>query len=338
MSAPTPILITGGTGFLGRYLVREFLEAGHPVGVLCRAGSPREVLQGLPVRFWEADVTDSAAVQAAMQAVGSTWKSWQLIHNAALISYRRRDAAALQAVNVDGVHLVLTAARAAGAERCVHVSSVVAVGISPGGRAIDESFAFNAGDFPVDYVRTKRAGEERALAMAPTWDVRVVNPGAIFGPVQANSNSARFLQGIASGQIGRWAPPGGMAVVGVWDVARGIRLALERGRSGQRYILTESYLNSRQLFALVGQAILGADPGRGTLPRPLWHALRLAVQAVSWVREPVMTTPQAMRMLGVEFHQSAQRARQELGWQPEPFARVIERTVATLRDEGLLPG
>ena len=331
------ILITGGTGFLGQYLVRDFLEAGYRVAVLCRKSSPRHVLAGLDVEFFEGDLTEARGLDKALQAARERLGAFDVIHNAALISYRRVDEGALHEVNVEGVRRVLEACERVGVSKLVHVSSIVAVGHSPGGQAIDEDAPFHSRDLPVAYVQTKRAGEELALAAPKALDVRVVNPGAIFGPVDEGSNSARFLQGMAQGKLGRWAPPGGMAVVGVWDCARGVRLAYERGRDRRRYLLTESYVNSRELFAVVGQTILGRDPVRARLPRWMWGALRGLVSAVSLVREPVMTTPQAMRMLSVEFHGLGDRARAELGWLPQPFPEVMERTVRELRERGLLP-
>ena len=331
------VLITGGTGFLGQWLVRDFLAAGYRVGVLCRATSDRSGLADCAVEYFEAELTDAQAVLRAVQAAAERMDHPALIHNAALISYRRQDRARLQAANVQGVQNILQACEAAGLRRLLHVSSVVGVGISPGGREIDEAFAFNARRFPVDYVQTKRRGEELALAAPAHLEVTVVNPGAIFGPVQVGSNSARFLQGMAAGKLGRIAPPGGMAVVGVWDCARGVRLALERGSAGQRYILAESYVNSRQLFDVVGRAILGRDPVRWRMPKPLWSGLRFALSAVSLLREPAFTTPQAVRMLGVEFNQSGAKARRELGWDPIPFEAVIAQTVQTMRAQGLLP-
>jgi dihydroflavonol-4-reductase len=190
----------------------------------------------------------------------------------------------------------------------------------------------------VAYVETKRQGEKLALRAPSELQVRVVNPGAIFGPVQENSNSARFLVGMAQGKIGAWAPPGGMAVVGVRDCARGVRLALEMGETGRRYLLTDSYLSSRQLFAAVGHALADRDPVKGTFPRWLWRLLGHGLSLVSLVREPKLTTPQAMRMLGVPFDASGERARKELGWKPRPFGEVLEWTVREMRNMGILPG
>ena len=332
------VLISGGTGFLGQYLVRDFLDAGYGVTVLCRGSSNRSVLAGLPVEFVEANIEDRDATMTALKEACERWGPHAMVHNAALISYRTRDRKALQDANVQGVGNVLHACKQAGMQRLLHVSSVVTIGVSKDAQAIDEDAPFNAQDLNVDYVRTKRAGECLALEPHPDLSVTVVNPGAIFGPVNLDSNSGRFLLGMAQGKIGKLAPPGGMAAVGVWDCARGTRLALEEGAPGERYILSESYLSSRELFALVGQTLHGRDPVWAGIPRPLWALLRGAVGALSLLREPLMTTPQALRMLAESFHTSGDKARRELGWQPEPMTAVLQRTVTSMRASGDLPG
>ncbi len=331
--------ITGGTGFLGRYLVRDFVEAGYKVHVVCRNSSDRSVLTGLDVEWHTADLADLGALVDALRhakSLAGHAPLW-LVHNAALISYAKQDSQALFDANVTGVANVLQASEQAGVTRFVHVSSIVGVGFSEYGIPCTEESAFNAKELRVPYVDTKRAGELLVMRASKALKARVVNPGAIFGPVQENSNSARFLQGMANGRIGSVAPPGGMAVVGVWDCARGVRLALELGQAGRRYLLVESYVSSRQLFAAVGQCLSGHDPVKGTLPQWVWRILGYGLSLGSMIKEPKLTSPAAMRMLGVAFNATGDRARNELGWQPTPFGEVLGRTVAEMRGAGILP-
>ncbi len=291
------------------------------------------------VHWYVADILDDAAVRSglnqARQMAGAA-ALW-VVHNAALISYAKRDAQTLFDTNVSGVANVLRASELAGVSRFVHVSSIVTIGFASGEEPYTETSPFNADALRVPYVNTKRLGEELALNAPGELRVRVVNPGAIFGPVQENSNSARFLQGMARGQIGTLAPPGGMAVVGVWDCARGTRLALERGQAGRRYVLAESYVPSRQLFAEVGQRLVGRDPVKLVLARWLWKSMGLGLSLVSLIKEPRLTSPAAMRMLGVAFNATGERARVELEWKPVRFGEVLDLTIREMRSAGILP-
>ncbi|HPF15667.1 MAG TPA: SDR family NAD(P)-dependent oxidoreductase, partial [Planctomycetota bacterium] len=157
------IVISGGTGFLGRYLVDAFLGAGYRVGVLCRASSPREVLDGQEVTFFEADIESATACRLALASARESLGDFQMVHNAALVSYRECDREALRRTNVDGVRNVWAACAEVGVRRGVHVSSVVAVGTSPAGQRIDEEHPFDGHALGVEYVDTKWAGEQIAL-------------------------------------------------------------------------------------------------------------------------------------------------------------------------------
>ncbi len=326
-----PVLVTGGTGFVGIALVRELTEHGYEVHVLARPSADRSVLADLPVQWHAGDLLDAASIERALEAVAACAGGagpW-LVHNAAVISYRTRDAALQREVNVEGTRRVLRAARKMGVTRAVHVSSVVAVGFSSRGETLDEGAPWNGAQLGLDYVTTKRAAEELALAAAEELDLRVVNPGAIFGPSPRPANTARFLRKIAAGALGPIAPPGVMSPVGLRDVATGIRLALERGRAGRRYLLCESTLSMKDLFRRA-QALLELKPTRFALPRPLWSAAVAATRAVDAVRPLELTTPQALKALGVEWRFTGARARTELGWAPAPFEAVLTETLESL--------
>ncbi|MCZ6596316.1 MAG: NAD-dependent epimerase/dehydratase family protein [Planctomycetota bacterium] len=313
MSAAAAILVTGATGFVGTAVVRRLVRHGHPVHGLARRTSDKGRLEGLGVRWHEGDLLEPATIERALAdfraAAREEGRSARVVHCAALISYRTGDAELARCVNVEGTRVVLDACQKHGIERVVHVSSVVAVGTSRrGDQELDEDAAFNGAELYCDYVTTKRAAEDFALSVSRQLDVVVVNPGAIFGPAPDGSNTARFLVRIAEGRIGSMAPPGSVAVVGIDDVAEGIRLALERGRRGRRYLLTESNLRHLELLAMAAGE-LGVRPIRRTVPTPIWRALVVGAGLWDRVRPSGELTPQALRLLGVHFRFDSRRAR-----------------------------
>jgi dihydroflavonol-4-reductase len=180
---------------------------------------------------------------------------------------------------------------------------------------------------------TKRAAEELVLAR-PALDVVVVNPGAIFGPAERESNTVRFLRKLQAGRM-PLAPPGALSVVGVEDVARGCILALARGQRGRRYLLVESVHACDALFEMAARA-LGGRPPLATVPRVLWPAVVASIRLLDAVVPQELVTPQSLKMLGLRFAFSAARARSELGWTPRPFPEVLAATIAGLREKGLL--
>lgn len=343
MSAPAQVLVTGASGFLGRAICRELDSQGYQVHALVRPESNRRVLEGTRARFVSGDMTDpDSLLRAAQQVVeASTGASppW-LVHNAAALGYRRRDAQLQQAVNVDGTINILRAARKAGIARSLFVSSVVAVGHAGPGQSVTEETDWNAGGLAVEYVQTKRQAEELALASCSDLDVRVVNPGAIFGPGGEQGNTSKLLIALAQGKLGPLVPPGGMSVVGVGDTARGVRLALERGRRGARYLLTDEFLCTRDLceraVARMRSRGIPARSPRFSVPRFMWPVAVAAVRALECFHEPRLTTSRALRVAGPDWRASSERAREELGWRPDSFDRVLEETLDDLQARGLL--
>jgi len=343
----TPLLLTGATGFVGRALARVLIEEGYELHGLARS-LPSRAAGGAPVIWHAGDLTEPATLDEACAAVMRRARELgsepaALVHAAAALGYREQDRAVQRAVNVEGTRALFAAARRHGLGPGVHVSSVVTVAHSPDGTLCDEYAEWNGAELDVEYVTTKRAAEEVALGFAGALGLRIVNPGVVFGPGGEAANSSRFLVALAQGRLGPLAPPGGISVVGVDDVARGVLLALRRGSPGRRYLLVESYLSIRDLSreAARALALLGerAREPRFTVPAPLWPAVVAVARRLERFRDLELATPQALAMLGCRWRLSGERARRELGWQPAPFADVLLETLRGLARGGALsPG
>jgi nucleoside-diphosphate-sugar epimerase len=359
--------VTGATGVLGRVIVRQLAarsrddveretrsptgfssvqlesarsRSGHPrVHVLVRASSEREALDGLDVRWHLGDLCDAASIDSvvrdAARAAHAAGRTLSIVHSAALVSYKTSDRVRARAVNVGGTRVMLASAVRSGIARFAFVSSVVTVAHSIRGEVLDERASFNSARLGVDYFDTKRAAEDLALGAARDLDVVVVNPGVIFGPVDRISNTVRFIRELAIGRPPPLAPPGSVSVVGVEDAARGALLALERGRRGERYVLVESHFSTHELLNEIARALRVA-PVRRRSPHSAWRAIELCASAIDRVMPLEALPPQALRALGVDLRFDAAKARRELGWNPEPFRAVLQRTIAHLRSRGLL--
>jgi dihydroflavonol-4-reductase len=336
LNGPRPAaLLTGATGFVGVELTRELAARGHAVYALARPESDRSQLDGSQVRWRDGELRRPESVEAAVADVCRRHERPWVIHNGAVISYRTRDRALQQAVNVGGTRNLIEACRRHPVGRLLHVSSVVAVGQARAAELLDERAPYNLGPVRCDYADTKRAAEELALGAADALDIVAVNPGAIFGLGARVPNTLKFLKQLAHGPRLPLTPPGSLAVVGVRDVIAGMLAALERGRRGERYLLVESSWSSLELFRLAAR-LLGVPEPRRAAPRALWRGLELASRGVDLVASPGLLTPQTVRMLGVHFRFDSEKARSELGWSPEPFETVLSGVIAGLRSRGEL--
>ena len=330
-----PVLVTGATGFLGTELVRQLHATGRSVHALARVTADRTPLAELPITWHTGDLCEPPALLRALQAAREGGPV-DVVHSAALISYRSADGERSRQVNVEGTRMLLDACKQAGIARFLFLSSVVAVGHAPDVHSeLDETATFNGASLAVPYVTTKRAAEDFVLAVERELDVVVVNPGAIFGPSSRPTNTIRFLSRLAAGRLGPFAPPGSLGVVGRDCTARGVLAALERGRRGARYVLVESNWTHLELFRLAASLLGVRGPGR-VLPRPLWGLVGAGATLVDRIRPLTLATPQTLRLLGAHFRFDARRAREELAWEPRPFPEVLDAAIRSARAHGFL--
>src|SRR5262245_40655408 len=171
------VLVTGGTGFLGRRIVSE-LAPRHSLRLLVRRGSSRERFPA-GVEFAEGDVTDRASLDRAVAGCDA------VLHAAALVKILA-PRAEFDRINVGGLENVLAAVEESGSvERLLYVSSFIALGPSeagPGG-VLDETAEPRDRAWINDYERTKTLSDRLARrAIAAGLPVAVVYPGVIYGP------------------------------------------------------------------------------------------------------------------------------------------------------------
>lgn len=310
-------LVTGATGFLGRHLVPLLLARGDAVRALVRPATEAAWLERLGVAVVRGDVGDAASLRSAADGCSLVF------HLAGIVGHRKRDRERLVAANVESVRNVLAAADPAA--RVVHVSSIAAFGPAPGpDRPADESQAFPPRAERLVYAATKRAGEQAALeAAAAGRDVVVANPGFFLGPGDVYRVNTwpvwRYLQGTL-----RVYEPGGLSHVDARDVAAGLVALAERGRAGERTILTsrEGNLSHEEFFRRVGEVTGVRRRMVGLSPR----AAQLLTRLCPWPVHP----DEAEAAANWWFFDPA-KAERELGFTTRPIDESIADTAAQYR-------
>ena len=301
-------LITGATGFVGSHLTRLLVEQGHSARVLYRAQHKLATLDGLEFEAVAGDLDDVALLTAACAGCDVVY------HVAAKADYwKDDDREALWRINVEGTRNLLAAAQRAGVPRVIFTSSASTIGIRPGREAADETDAFNLPPERFWYAHTKHEAENVvAEFVAAGLHVVTLNPTVIIGPGDLNAISGSFVIETARFQ---WLTPissGGLAVIDVRDVARAHLKAAERGRSGERYILSRANLTYREWFRLIAAAC-GVRPPLVSLPAAL---LAPTARLIELLRALGLQTPadaNQIRLGGDYVYFDGAKAQRELG-------------------------
>jgi dihydroflavonol-4-reductase len=265
------VLVTGGTGFLGAYVIRELVEKGWGVRAI-RRGSPlpafisADILQ--QVEWISGDILDVVGLEEAMEGVDG------VIHAAAKVSFAGRDRHDLFSINVEGTANVVNMALLQNVKRFVHVSSVAALGRTGDGEHVTEKKSWEDSKYNTSYAISKFRGEvEVWRGIGEGLPAVVVNPSTILGYGDWNSSSCRLFR--SAFEEFPWYTEGTNGFVDVMDTARAIVRFLETDISGERYILNGDNWTFRHLFETMAAGFGKKPPTREATPMLAGAAWRI---------------------------------------------------------------
>ncbi|MEF2144254.1 MAG: NAD-dependent epimerase/dehydratase family protein [Desulfovibrionaceae bacterium] len=326
-----PVLVTGGTGFIGGHLVRLLLEQGHEVRVLCRSAAA-EARVPKDAQAVAGDVADANSLCSALEGCGLVF---HLAANANLFDH---DSAVFEQVNHQGTRNLLRAAQEAGVARVVHCSSeAVLARKTPDGPATAVT-ATRLEDMPGEYCRSKWLADQACFeAAAQGLDVVVAVPVVPVGPGDVNlTPPTRMLRDFCRGKIKGYVSSS-LGLADVRDIAAGLLACAERGTSGRRYLLAAENRQLVDLFALLSRLT-----GR---PAPRLRVPGQAALAFAWLEEQWCRlrrgTPLAsvagvrLAMRGTLYDGSADA--RELGLTYRPVDAALAEALVWLEQQGLVP-
>lgn len=322
------VLVTGATGFLGYHVVTHLNDIGIRPRVIELPGYRSEVLDRLDVERSAGSLGDPEAERAACTGAEV------VLHVAFKVSVGGGNELLkeMQRINVAGTRRLLQTAAACGVARAVVSGSSLAIGVNRKPVPLDESAEWSEHAFNLQYALMRRQAELEALACAtPAFHVMTVCPSFTFGPddpVGAPAN--KLLARLISGKL-RVTLPVGFGALDVRDFASGMVLASERGRSGQRYLLSGENVTVDQLLQKAA-SIAGVRAPRFTPPTSLLHALVGLVELFCKVTgRSAPVTRDVLQIIGRYAWYDTLKARSELGWTPRPLGVTLEDTIRWLR-------
>ena len=298
-----------------------------------RASSKTAHLAHLPIDWVDVCVTKPETLIEAFAGCEGVF------HCAAAVSILMKIKPWIHEANIVGTESVIAAIQALPATRLVHCSSVVAVGVAGGQQPVDETAHWNVPELRLNdaYATTKKQSEDLVLQAVSSTDIDalVVNPTYIIGPYDSKPSSGRLILNILHGKVPGY--PGGMNnFVDVRDVANGMILAMEKGRKGERYILSGHNMNYKEFCDKVCH-LGGAPPLRRKIPKWLGWLVGLGGDLKGWWggSEPFINSA-TVRWSQVNFTFSSRKAQAELGYTISPIEPAIRDAIEWFQKNQML--
>lgn len=329
------VFVTGGSGFIGSNLIKRLVEEGCDVAVLWRPNSRHPLIDGINFKRCAGDLNYPDSLSKGMEGCDTVF------HLAAKVSFNRFEYPELYRINVEGTEKALKAAIKKGVKRFIHLSACAVLGYSNDKKTvIDEN---SRPDIPREnvYAYTKKLAEDKVLeASKRGLDAVIINPSTVYGQGDITLNSGFLIKSIYNGRL-KIAPPGGTSVVSVDDVVEGIILAAEKGKKGERYILSNAAMEYIGLCSIIADALKVNGP-RLKMPSFLYAPAVASVFLVEALLKivgrphPLFTVQVARETFGYKYY-SSKKAREELRWNPRVgIKEAVEKAFSFYKKEGLI--
>ena len=321
MNLPAKILITGGTGFLGSYIIKQLVEKNYAVRAIRRGNKlPTWISKEITdkVEWVEGDILDVVALQDAMESVDT------VIHSAAIVSFLRKDREQMYQVNVEGTANVVNMALEKNVSRLVHISSVAALGRTAGGGHVNEEKKWEESKVNTHYAKSKFKAELHVWrGVSEGLDAVILNPSTILGFGDWHSSSCAIFKQVYEGF--NWYTPGINGFVDVEDVAKAVIHCMESDISEQRFIINGDTWPFKKLQDTIADNFKKKRPGRKTTPFLLAIAWRLEkLKSLLTGKKPLLTKESARVAQSQTFFENDKILKALPGFSFTPLEETIE--------------
>ncbi len=317
-----PKLVIGANGFLGSHVTRRLVADGADVRAMVRPNANTRAIDDLQVTRFHGDVFDSAVLREAMAGCDDVY--YCVVDTRAWL----RDPSPLFRTNVEGLRNVLDVAVeqavAQDLHRFVFTSTYATVGRRHGHVATEDDVIDTRGVTP--YVQSRVQAEDlvmRYVAEAGLPAVAMCVSTTYGSGDWGGTPHGAFIAGAVFGKLPFQMAGIELEVVGVDDAARAMILAAERGRNGERYLISEKMMPLTDVVRVAADEA-GVPPPRRTISVPVLYAMA----AVGTLRarltgKDAELSLQSVRMMRAEAPLDSSQGERELGWQPRPVEESI---------------
>lgn len=316
--------ITGASGFIGKVLMKRLVAEGYDLRLFLRPHhmeKRKNEEQNPQIEICFGDLTEEGDLHPFVNGLDIVF------HIAGLVKLDAHNRTAMEKVNYQATVTLLKMCEAYAVKKVVHCSSIAALKKPEATESWDEECSL-AVDDQIDYNRSKAKAEEWILSnLTSGMEVVIVNPTGVLGPDDSGPTlTGQNILDIIAGKMPATAG-GGFNFVDVRDVVEGMWLAMENGRSGERYILGGHYHTLKDLTISVA-AMVGKKAPKLHLPIGILRFLLPFVRFFSFIRRrpPSYTFEMLEATLDGEKICS-DKAEKELGYTMRPWRETLEDTV-----------
>lgn len=317
------VFITGGTGFLGAYIIKELVTRGYRVKALRRHKQIPFFIEASifeSVEWIEGDLFDVVALEEGMTGCDF------VIHSAAIVSFLKNDRSAMYRTNVTGTANVVNMAIEANIKKLVHISSVAALGRTAHGDKVNEEKKWAPSDINTHYAISKYKGEmEVWRGMGEGLDTVIINPSTVIGYGDWNQSSCAIFKNVYNEFP--WYTNGINGFVGVEDVARAAIALMESDIHSQRFIVNTDNWSFKQLFETIAEGLHRKPPHKEATPFLGQIAWRLEkIKSLFTGKKPLLTKETARIAQSVTYFDNSKILSALPGFTFTPLRETIAKS------------
>ena len=316
------VLVTGGTGFLGSYIIKHLVEKGYAV---------RAIRRNYKLPFWinkeifdkvewvDGDVLDVVALEEAMEGVTT------VIHSAAVVSFVKEDRKEMYKVNVEGTANVVDMMLEKNVRRLIHISSIAAIGRTARGGHVNEEKKWENSKSNTHYSISKHKAElEVWRGIGEGLEAVILNPGTILGYGDWNNGSCAIFKNVYNEF--KWYSSGINGVVDVEDVAKIAVLMMESDITCERYIITGNTCPFKKIQDLMSDAFGKKHPAHRANSFLLGIAWRLEkIKSMFSGKKPLLTKESAKVAMSQTWFENDKLIKNLPGFSFTPLEETIKK-------------
>ena len=327
-------IVTGANGFLGNNVVRRLLqEEQNEVRALVLPDDELNSLNGLNCKIYYGDVTNKETLKEIFTI--NEKAEVYVIHCAAIVSIKSKHDSKMYEVNFGGTKNIIDNVLKINA-KLVYVSSVHAIEEKENNEVITETTDFNPDKVEGMYAKTKAETAKYFFEMIKNKNLNafIVHPSGIIGPNDfGHTHLTQLIIDFANGKLTACVK-GGYDFVDVRDVADGIAKACYKGKKGEAYILSNKYVEIKQLLDIISEV---NNTKKIKTILPIWFAKLTAPLSELYyaiLKQPPLYTRYSLYTLTSNSNFSNEKAKKELGYTNRELKETIFDTIKWLKENG----